>query len=295
VTAAAYLNALLRLGLTAVNQQFIHILALRHAGDAARADRIYEVDRIDFPNVMRLIDHLVVTDGLLPLAAELPQPGRGWPGIRAAEAAIEQRLQVLLEEAEPLSGIPRRLHDTAAGPRAAYRTWLEDEQGVLPSVALEPPRSVAWQPAIDRLFAGLIATLEQTMVHAFVYRHRGHPSLADIAWAISGMAMVAAGDLITTLADPGALPRALATDLLQVSTDAAAAARSDRRLVTAYAAIASAAIEEALPSSLASLCRRIATDSRDIACWQAGDPHPALERCAPSFKSFDVTWRKFVG
>jgi len=73
------------------------------------------------------------------------------------------------------------------------------------------------------------------------------------------------------------------------------ASRSDRRLASTYALHAAEVAAGSLPPALATLCRRIATDSRDIAQWQADSAHPALERCAPSFKSFEVTWRKFVG
>lgn len=293
MTAAAYLNLLLRLELTAVNQQFIHILALHHAGDAVRAARIYEVDRVDFPNVLRLVDHLVATDGL-SFVAELPQPGVGLAGMLAAEAVIEDRLQALLAGAPVLSGVACRLHDAAATPRRGYRAWLDDERSSAPYIAAAD-RSADWLPAIDRLFSCLIVVLEQLMIHAFVYRHRGRTSSADIAWAISGVAMVAAGDLVTGLADLGAAPRPVMMDLSQVSMAPEAAARSDQRLLTACAAIASEVAAGALPSSLVSLCQRIATDSRDFAAWQTALPHPALERCAPSFKSFDATWRKFVG
>ena len=56
------LNKILRCEMTAVNQQFIHVLALRDWGFAETAERIMAVDYVDFPNAMRIIDHMVQTD-----------------------------------------------------------------------------------------------------------------------------------------------------------------------------------------------------------------------------------------
>ena len=61
----AGLRDLLRAELTAVNQQFIHVLALNRRGYAETADRVYEIDKVDFPNAMRIIDHLVASGQVL--------------------------------------------------------------------------------------------------------------------------------------------------------------------------------------------------------------------------------------
>lgn len=289
-----YLNALLRLELTAVNQQFIHILALRQGGDEARASRIYDVDRIDFPNVMRLIDHLVVSGTLLPLVNEMPRPGCGLAGILTAEADIEERLQALLVDAPALSGPAQRLSDTALQPRAAYRAWLAAERRAAPPPVAEAAQ-IAVDPALDRLFSCLVAVLEQLMVHAFVYRHAGLGTEADIAWATSGITMVQAGELVTALAGLGTMPRPQGTGLLHISAEPREAAREDLRLLEAYALLAAAVGEGERSRPLSALCRQIAAVSGKLARWRRGEPHPAQELCTPVFRSFDTTWRKFVG
>jgi len=90
------LRSLLRAEFTAVNQQFIHVLALRRLGDQARAARIYEVDVIDFPNAMHILDRLAASGEPIGLPAELPEPGQPLTALLQAELRIEDRLQRIL-------------------------------------------------------------------------------------------------------------------------------------------------------------------------------------------------------
>ncbi|HVJ40773.1 MAG TPA: hypothetical protein VM639_04720 [Dongiaceae bacterium] len=298
----AFLNALLRLELTVVNQQFIHILALRQRGDEMRASRIYAVDRIDFPNALAIIDHLVAVGGLQPLASEPPRPGHVLAALLAAEAALEERLRVALEDLSMFSGVARRLAETAARPRAAYRDWLDQERHGQEQDGQEQRGATAedavaekGETGIDRLFSCLIALIEQMMIHAFIYRQAGCADEADIAWATSGIAMVQAGDLVTALSGLGMMPRPAASPLLATALEPAAARRSDQRLIAAYAVIArETAMAVTLPETLSALCRRIADASNRLARWQQGAPHPALMLCAASFKSFEATLTKFL-
>src|SRR5262245_42223670 len=90
------LRILLRAEMTAVNQQFIHVLALNRLGHATSADRVYEVDVVDFPNAMRIIDHLMASGREVHLPFELPKPGFPMAGSLQAECDIETRLRDLL-------------------------------------------------------------------------------------------------------------------------------------------------------------------------------------------------------
>ena len=74
-TQSESLNDVLRCEMTAVNQQFIHVLALREWGDDETAERIMQVDFVDFPNAMRIIDYLVETKTPIALASGSCTPG----------------------------------------------------------------------------------------------------------------------------------------------------------------------------------------------------------------------------
>ena len=153
------LRSLLRAEMTAVNQQFIHILALRRLGRTEHADRIYDVDLVDFPNVMQIIDYLAAAGEPVSLPIELPRPGRPMVGLIQAEIRIEDRLQRILTGSHAESAEARRLIATAAAPRAAYRDWLNEALG---RNGGEPGERV--DPSIDHLFSCSIVIIEHMMV-----------------------------------------------------------------------------------------------------------------------------------
>lgn len=281
------LRKLLRAELTAVNQQFIHVLALKRLGHDAMADRIYEVDVVDFPNAMRIIDHLVALDGDVHLPLEMPQPGFPMTGLLQAELQIEARMRELLATADAADPAAQRLFDNAAAPRPAYQAWLT---GML---ADNPQAPVArGHPAIDPLFACLIAVLEHLMLRAFAAWHVGNEAEADRAWAMSGMAMVQATDLVNALTDLGAVPLASGVFPTELPTRLGSNA-VERDLMAAYAGAAQAAAQQAEPP-LQEICRRIADYTGRLEAWRPDAPHPAIVACAPSFRSFAATLRKFV-
>ena len=283
----ANLSDLLRAELTAVKQQFIHVLALNRCGYAAQADRVYEVDVVDFPNAMQIIDHLIASGRAPRLPLEMPQPGYPMTGLLQAELRIEARLRDLLAAANPGDTAAQRLIERAVAPRPAYQAWLS---GML---ANNPDVPVArGNPAVDPLFACLIAVLEHLMIRAFAEWHSGNEAEADRAWACSGVAMVQATDLVNALTDLGAAPLAsgnLPTDLPAWVGDIAV----EGDLIAAYARAAQAAAQQAEPP-LQEICRKIADYTRSLEAWRPDAPHPAMAACAPSFRSFAATFRKFV-
>jgi len=283
----AGLSDLLRAELTAVNQQFIHVLALNRLGHAAEADRLYEVDVVDFPNAMQIIDHHMASGRDLRLPLELPQPGFPMRGLLQAELQIEARMRDLLATIDSADNAARRLCERAAESRPAYQAWLT---GML---ADNPEAPIArGHPAIDPLFACLIAVLEHQMIRAFAAWHGGNATEADRAWASSGVAMVQATDLVNALTDLGAVPLASGvrpTDLPGWLGDIAV----ERDLMAAYGRAAQSAAQQAEPP-LQEICGRIADYTRSLETWRPEAPHPAIAACAPSFRSFSATLRKFV-
>lgn len=281
------LSPLLRAELTAVNQQFIHILALRRLGDSRRADRIYEVDRIDFPNAMQIIDRLAARGEPIALPPQLPEPGLPLTGLLKAELRLEDRLQGILAVPRAADDEAGRLLDAARAPRAAYRAWLTAELGAYEDVDVGTS-----YPAVDPLFSCLIVLLERLMVRAFMAWHAGARADADIAWATSGVAMVQATDLVNALTDLHAVPKPATRILAEIP--AALEVGDERDLIAAYARIADEAAARESEPSLKAISTRISRQAATLSAWTPGAPHPALATCAPPFRSFEATLRKFV-
>ena len=282
------LRSLLRAELTAVNQQFIHVLALRRLGDQARAARIYEVDVVDFPNAMRILDRLAASGEPIGLPSELPEPGRPLTALLQAELRIEDRLHRILATPGAPDAEAQRLIDAAMAPRAAYRAWLTD------ALATEKDdRAERRYPAVNPLFACLIAVLEHLMIRAFVARHAGDHAEADRAWAASGVAMVQVTEFVNALTALDAVPLgagAFPPGVPEILGDA----DSERALMADYARSAAATAAQEAEPSLQAICARIVAYTQALLAWQPGRPHPALGACAPSFRSFAATYEKFV-
>jgi len=78
--------------------------------------------------------------------------------------------------------------------------WSETpEPDYVPTVPLEAEQA-SW---IDSLFANMMTVIDQSLFHAFVQRHHGNYKCADIAWEISGAAMMYATELTQRLAARG--------------------------------------------------------------------------------------------
>jgi bacterioferritin (cytochrome b1) len=278
---------LLRAELTAVNQQFIHVLALRRSGDQERAARVYEVDLVDFPNAMRILDRLAASGAPVSVPSELPAPGRPMTALLQSELRIEERLQRILDTTHASDESAQRLIDAAIAPRAAYRAWLTDNLG-----SAKDDRAARHYPAIDPLFACLIAVLEHLMVRALVAWHAGNHRDADQAWASSGVAMVQVTELVNALTDLHAVPlgsRAFPAGVPGSLGDSI----GEGPLMAAYARSAAAAMQETEPV-LQAICARIVDYTQSVRAWRPGTPHPALASCAPSFRSFAATHARFV-
>ena len=203
------LNDLLRWELTAVNQQFIHVLALREWGDDETAERIMEVDFVDFPNAMRIIDYLVETGTPIAIGSGRFTPGTDTRSILLSEQAMELQLSTAIATAAWTDDRARALISTAEGPRVSYAVWLTDR---LNSASHRASDATLTGTETASLVAHLIAMIEQTMVHAFMHWHGGDPAGADSAWASSGAAMMHLTELVhlfaahRTVPGPGEIP-----------------------------------------------------------------------------------------
>jgi bacterioferritin (cytochrome b1) len=285
------LNGLLRCELTAVNQQFIHVLALRDWGFTETAERIMEVDYVDFPNAMRIIDYLVQARLPVLLPSERPTPGTTYNGILLSEHALEQRLFTAIEEAVCTNDHPRALVSAARAPREAYAAWLTDQ---LDGSGTDEGLEDTLFPESLGVFAHLIATIEQAMVHAFVHWYEGQVENADGAWATSGAAMMHAAEFVHLFAAEETLPLSGEMPALQIASESAAALDFDRRLAGRCAREAAQAADACNDRGISDLCRRIARYSLQLSGWKPGDTHPAAKENPAAFSSFDGTLRKFV-
>ena len=287
---AKALSRLLRCELTAVNQQFTHVLALREWGEAEIAARIMEVDMIDFPNAMRILDTLIASGAPLDLAPQSFAPGRDVTGILLSEQTMERRLCAALAETRVSDRRARALVATAREPRQAYARWLaerlsEGEPGTAAGAEANPGTA--------DLVAHLIAMIEQTLVHAFVHRHAGDVAGADAAWAASGAAMMQLTALVRLFAAERSVPAPGTFPSLHIAVRPQAAAQSDRRLAAMVAEEATRAARELDRDALADLCRRIANYSFEQSRWLSGQEHPASRTNPPAFTSFEATLKRF--
>lgn len=285
------LNRVLRFELTAVNQQFVHVLALRDWGYADAAERILEVDYVDFRNAMRIIDYLVEQGLPVCVDSERPALGTTYPGILRAELAYEQRLLAAIEETNCSNDRARALLSSARAPRQAYATWLISQ---LDGAGVDEPVKEELFPESIGVFAHLIALIEQTLVHAFVHRHQGEVESADATWATCGAAMMQATEFVHLFSPHGTLPRPAEIPALQLAGQSAAAFEFDRRLVGSCAREAAAAAEACSDSGIAGLCEKIARYCSRLSAWKTGEAHPALGDTPSAFSSFEGSLRRCV-
>lgn len=290
-TQTESLNKILRCEMTAVNQQFIHVLALRDWGFVETAERIMEVDYVDFPNAMRIIDHLVQTGTPIVLASGRLTPGTSHRDILVSEHALEQRLFATIEQVVCTDDRPRALVSAARAPREGYAVWLTDQLDG--SGGEETPAGVPF-PETVRVLAQLIVTIEQAMVHAFVHWHRGDANIADAAWSTSGAAMMQLTEFVHLFAARQTVPLPGEMAALEIASEPAVALDYDRHLAERCAREATDASKACNDVEIAGLCRRIANYSSQLSSWTPGQMHPATNDNPAVFSSFEASLRRHV-
>jgi hypothetical protein len=285
-----HLGSLLRTELTAVHQQFFHILALREWKEETLLERITEIDSVDFKNAMQIIDLFTARGRAVSLAHQSFRPGSDLVGILHSELELERKFEgvlqsVILEGPEALAMFKR-----AAEPRPAYRAWLEREIATSRIERSEGKTS----PAMAEFLAGLIRLVEQPMVHAFLLHHSGQTHDADNAWRISGGAMLYGAAIVRrhALADEVPIPTDIpASEIADRPTDAI---DLDRALASDCAMLARVAAEESKEDGMERLCIRIAEDCELIANMRRDADFPAILGRSPKFESFGQTRQKHL-
>ena len=290
-TQSESLNDVLRCEMTAVNQQFIHVLALRQWGDDETAERIMQIDQVDFPNAMRIIDYLVETKTPITLASGSCTPGTSYRDILLSEQIMERQLSATIEKAACTDDRAQALISAAAEPREAYAAWLTDR---LNRADHDASGATFAGTETAGVIAHLIALIEQTMVHAFVHWHGGDPDGADAAWASSGAAMMDMTEMVHLFAAHRTVPVPGEFPALQIVGEAAEAFDCDRQLAARCAIEAARASDECDEIAIANLCRKIADRCLELSRWNPGQAHPAANGIPAAVGSFEATQKRFV-
>lgn len=278
------LTKLLPVQMTAVHQQFMHILFLGQTGGTGLRDRITAVDNEDFKTAMRIVELLVQRSVPIALASRRFQPGSDPASILRAERRMERRFAQTLDGLEADDAdICACLH-SAAAPRAAYRAWLDAE------IARQIPASS--QPvsnddtALGDLLAHLMVLMELSLLHAYLHRQLGRHRAADDAWRLSGAAMIYGRALVERGARNGVMPMPSALPRVAMERTEAAAFDAEIALTQRCAALGRRAAEQREDGAERRLIDRIVEDCRLTCDRRWGDAFPARFGRSPVFESF---------
>lgn len=284
------LTRLLRAELTAVHQQFFHMLALRQWQNRELLDRVTDVDAEDFKNAMQIID-LLVEHGI-PIVLESHQfsPGSDLVSIVHAELRMERHLagiigSMRLTDARALARVHR-----AAAPRRRYREWLE-AHGVESEAGIG---SVVTGREMGEFIAHLIALVEQAMLHAFLFQHLGRGAEADNAWRLSGAAMLYGTALVRRGAAAHIIPSPARIPAVRMAATPNDAFEADMSLVRRCAHLGRGAAEADVCEPLRRVCSRIVDDCDLIAGMRMTDDFPAVFGRSPVFESFAATCERHL-
>jgi bacterioferritin (cytochrome b1) len=282
---------LLRAELTAVHQQFVHMLALRQWQRGELLDRITAIDTVDFKNAMQIIDSLVSRGNPVSLPSHSFRPGRDVTSILFSEMQMEQHLSRVIETLDITGEAARAYVDKAAAPRGTYRDWLNAE------IAKLGPRDRGEDttpPSLASFIAELIALVEQPMLHAFKLWHSGQNAEADNAWRLSGAAMLYGTAIIKRAALSGDMPAPAVSPAVQMQEDRTTAFEADMALVQSCADIGRKAADASGDTAMRRVCSKIAEDCDIILDMEPDGEFPATFGRSPVFESFSATREKHL-
>lgn len=285
-----HLAALLRVELTAVHQQFLHMLVLRALGDEAHLPRVTAIDEVDFANAMDIAALLVGRGLPVRLPAHRVRPGRDVPSVLRAEREMEEAMATVLGAARAEDDAARACIARAAAPRSDYRAWLEARL----AEAGAPGPDVETAPELERVLALLTALVEQALLHAFLARVEADRAGADNAWRLSGAAMLYATAIVRAgLADgqgvvPGEVPG------VGMAETPEAAFEADMALTRRCAAAARRAAGVQAGPEMGRVCGRIAEACDRIAGMARNGAFPEGFGQAPMFDDFEATCARFL-
>lgn len=287
----------LRNQLAAAKQHFIHVLVLEVRKDSASAAEISNIDSVDLPSAMQLVDHLVrnkhsmdTCNSREDLLEAMPAPGFSNHEIAASERRLETELGTAFERALQTTSCssdqrPRDLRSVSHGSRESYHTWLSQWAHRTDSdfpVTLDLTEAQA--RSIDTIFANMMVMIDQTMIHAFVQLHAGQYALADLTWEVSGAAMMHATDITKRLARRGlcADPKRAVTFSQQhvpghnILYNPMKAFQADRKLAAHSVKIGRSAEETLADTKFADIAKQLATYFDTVVHWTEGAVLPNI-------------------
>ena len=281
---------LLRVELTAVHQQFFHMLALRQWERGDLLDRIAAIDTIDFKNTMQIIDLLVSRQVEVALPSHEFLPGTDIKSIVVSELQMEKRVASVIDDLDVSDKDGKILVDRAAAPRKDYRDWLESKVDGQEQVASPHVTS----DGMATYIAELVALVEQSMLRAFMLWHSGQKASADNAWRLSGAAMLYGTALVKRAAHDSWLPTPSTCPEVLMTYDAQDAFLSDMALTRRCAELGRKVAAEADNEEMRRTCLRISEDCDLILSMKAEGEFPATFGRSPVFESFSTTREKHL-
>lgn len=172
--------------LTAVSQQFFHMLILRSRDERDIHNQLRRVDDVDFPTAMQIIGALVANGAPLTIEKHFVKPAYSTAAILRAEFEREEEAKSEFSQLKFTSFVGARFLRQALSVRGSYINWLLQN--------LKPHESAGHElkscSEVLALASHLLQLMEQTLVHAIFHRHNGHKEASDTAWQISGAAML---------------------------------------------------------------------------------------------------------
>ncbi len=279
------LTRLLRVELTAVHQQFFHMLALKQWKNEEELGRVTEIDTEDFQNAMQIIDTLVSRKQPIHLGAHQFVPGSDLATVLYAENRMEEQVAEVLQTLEVTGSDANARLKRASAPRPEYRAWLKTRLSGLDTTENSP----ATHETMAKFVAALIALVEQPMLHAFHFWQNDCRFEADNFWRISGAAMLYGAALIKRGALMNALPTPARIPSVRMGGDLESAFLSDRILAQRCIELGRSAARAEREETIQRLCLRIADDCDLIANMEIGGNFPATFGRSSAFESFGAT------
>ena len=284
------LTLLLRAELTAVHQQFFHMLTLRQWKNEDTLQRVTDVDTEDFQNAMQIIKLLVSRKQNIELPPHQFFPGWDLPSVLRAEEGVEAQLNDTLHSISVHSPDAVARVGRASAPRADYTKWLKSQIAIHKSENGPSPT----RKEMSEFVAAIIALVEQPMLHAFLFWHDNCRIEADNFWRISGAAMLYGTALVKRGALNGSIPKPACIPGVQMERDLDNAFQSDVVLVQNCARLGRAAANCESDKAVKRICLRIADDCDLISTMSVDGQFPASLGYSKVFDSFAATLERHV-
>jgi len=289
--AAGVLVPLLRAELTAVNQQFTHMLALRLWQEEEMLARLTRIDNVDFANAMKIVALLVARGESIRLAPSVFRPGSDVASILRAEREMEREMEAVLDVDAGGDGEVQDCIARAAEPRAAYRDWLDARL----ATAGAPGEAIETDAALAAFLGLLIGLVEQAMLHAFLLHEAGDTTGADNAWRLSGAAMLYGTAIVRRGALEGQVPGPKGAPAVEMAEGAEAAFDADMALLRQCAEAGRRAAGAEGDTAMGRICLRIAEDCELIPGMERNGAFPGTFGRDPVFEDFAASRARALG